>query len=83
MKLKKLKGQQSQCMACMEVFRSTYAFDQHRKGDYRARRCLSVEEMTALAFTKNAQGFWMSPKSARGSLPQWRNAGDRLEAGTP
>ena len=37
-------------------------FDRHRIGDHdnegRNRRCLSVDEMTARGFTRNARGFW-------------------------
>ena len=56
----KLSGDRCQCTACGEYFNSTYAFDKHRKGDYKARFCLSVDEMIAKGFGKNPKGFWTS-----------------------
>jgi hypothetical protein len=54
---------------CGEYFNSTYAFDQHRTGEHGVtRRCLTVPEMEARGFVRNATGYWITKASpmARG-----------------
>ena len=55
-----LIGDRNQCPACGELFNSSGAFDKHRTGDFSARRCLSVEEMTAKGMVPNETGFWLT-----------------------
>lgn len=55
------------CAACHCTFTGTYSGDMHRVGRHDQatgpdrRRCLSVEEMTALGMAQNKFGVWMSP----------------------
>lgn len=55
-----LRGDHCQCGACGEYFNSTHAFDKHRRGEYRNRRCLTTDEMVAAKMSKNADGWWIS-----------------------
>lgn len=55
-----------QCAACGELFNRTRVFDRHRVGEYAKagewahhRRCLTVAEMTARGWRRNAAGFWV------------------------
>lgn len=50
----------AECRACTLFFNSTRSFDRHRTGTYRpnTRRCLTIDEMMAKGFTKNAKGWW-------------------------
>lgn len=57
-----LTGQKSECTACGLLFTHTYGFDAHRVGPYTARRCLTVEELTAKGYAANGAGFWRKPK---------------------
>lgn len=58
-----MRGRQCQCQACFEYFNSDYGFDRHRVGDWQRRganrRCLTVDEMTAAGWEKNAAGLWI------------------------
>ena len=67
-----LRGDRCQCRACGELFNSTYAFDKHRRGPYIDRLCLTVAAMADEGFTKNAGGYWLSPR--RGELTHRRVA---------
>jgi hypothetical protein len=55
----------STCSGCNQVFNSNGAFDAHRVGGHALskygtkRRCLTVEEMVALGWLKNARGRWI------------------------
>lgn len=66
-KLPRLTGSRCQCSACGELFNSVSTFDQHRKGSCnshsQARRCLGIEEMMQLGWTKNKSDFWISRRS--------------------
>lgn len=58
----KLTGNRCQCPTCGEYFTSTRAFDRHRVGQFGpARRCLTVAEMDAAVFARNARGFRGEP----------------------
>lgn len=62
------------CTACNKRFRSTYAFDKHRTGQYQdpqhpgrphptnPRRCMSTEEMESIGMAINAHGVWVSER---------------------
>ena len=61
----KLTGNRCQCTACGECFNGTQPFDKHRVGSFAkpgewqgTRRCLTVAEMEAAGFQRNAAGFW-------------------------
>lgn len=55
----RLTGRRCACSGCGEIFNSTSVFDRHRIGTAGVnRRCLTVEEMTARGFSRNARGFW-------------------------
>lgn len=55
----KLTGNRCQCTACGEYFNGMQPFDKHRIGPFDdTRRCLTVPEMTARGWTRNAAGFW-------------------------
>lgn len=57
---RKLSGERNQCPTCSEFFNSNTAFEAHRVGPMRARRCLSPEEMIAKGMGKNAADYWVS-----------------------
>ena len=65
-----LRGDRNQCTVCGEMFNSSSAFERHRTGSYgkpgvpSKRRCLTVPEMLAKGYEKNAAFFW-----TRGSNP--------------
>ena len=47
------------CTVCHQTFTGTSAGDAHRVGAHGpARRCLTVDEMTAAGMTQNARGYW-------------------------
>jgi hypothetical protein len=60
----KLTGNRCQCPTCSEYFNGVQPFDKHRIGDYakpgqpNTRRCLTVTELEAAGFIRNAAGFW-------------------------
>lgn len=61
----RLTGNRCQCTACGESFNGAQPFDKHRAGPYAKpgewqgnRRCLTVVEMEARGFIRNAAGFW-------------------------
>jgi hypothetical protein len=63
----KLTGNRCQCPTCGEYFTSARAFDRHRTGSYAkpgqpyTRRCMTVAEMDAAGFERNARGFRGEP----------------------
>jgi hypothetical protein len=83
---KKLKGQQSQCAACGEYFKSVKCFERHQRGRYprlrmnvvSERHCLNTAQMQKRGWSTNAHGFWVmkkrSPKPA--PLAQERRSPD-------
>ena len=60
----KLTGNRCQCTTCGEYFNGVTPFDHHRVGSYakpdqpNTRRCLTLAEMVAAGFIRNAAGFW-------------------------
>lgn len=63
----KLSGDRCRCTACYEPFNRTSTFDRHRRGPWSARRCLTITEMTAKGWRKNAAGFWMTTPRPSGT----------------
>lgn len=55
-----LRGRHCRCAACLLEFNSISAFDRHRVGDGRDRRCLTTNEMIALGMRLNRGGWWVS-----------------------
>ena len=54
----KLTGRRCQCCGCGEYFNGERGFDRHRVGVHGVnRRCLSIAEMTARGWYRNAAGF--------------------------
>jgi hypothetical protein len=77
------------CRACGQDFGSVSAFDAHRVGKHAytydegmgmdpprtdGRRCLSVEEMEAAQFVRNARGRWSLSKYV--GAPGWAQRGN-------
>lgn len=65
-------GGRCQCPACGESFSSSHEFDRHRTGDYAepgkwqgSRRCMTVAELHARGWDRNAGGFLMQPRLQR------------------
>lgn len=68
----RLTGCRCECPTCLEQFGSVRAFDKHRVGSYASprtfqhhRRCLSVSEMLAAGWARNAKGQWLAPDARR------------------
>ncbi|MGH8147569.1 MAG: hypothetical protein ACREPY_14705 [Rhodanobacteraceae bacterium] len=67
----KLTGNRCQCPTCGEYFNGVQGFDKHRTGDYakpgnpNTRRCLTVAQMRAEGFERNAAGFWTTETRAQ------------------
>lgn len=58
-----LTGSRNQCPSCKQYFNSNTAFDKHRTGKHGVnRRCMTVQEMTALGMLVNHAGFWITEK---------------------
>ncbi len=57
-----LRGAECECTGCGERFSRERAFDRHRYGPPHARRCLSVETMTAQGWRRNARGCWVTDR---------------------
>lgn len=65
----KLTGNRCQCPTCGEYFNGVQPFDKHRIGQYGIdRRCLTVAELDAAGFIRNAAGFWCTRASAEHAL---------------
>lgn len=65
----RLTGNRCQCAACGEYFNGAQPFDRHRVGSYgTSRRCLTVADMEAAGFTRNAAGFWCNRARAEHAL---------------
>lgn len=77
-----LRGDHCRCSGCAEYFNSTAAFDRHRRGEYGNRRCLTVDEMTAIGMAKNADGWWVTERlqMAPAYLHGNSRSGDQPEA---
>lgn len=79
-----LGGRRCQCRACGECFSRERAFDRHRVGRYAkpgelhgARRCLTVAEITARGWQRNAAGDWIMERMDNAGRSRIR-AGDAL-----
>ena len=79
-----LRGDHCRCVACGGYFNSTRAFDKHRKGEYRNRRCLTEAEMLEIGMAKNTDGWWVTAalKMAPAYLHGNARNGDFAEAVT-
>jgi hypothetical protein len=59
MAISNLRGDRCACRSCGLTFRSTAAFDAHRRGKYGVdRRCLTEAELTERGYLPNKDGFW-------------------------
>lgn len=59
----KLTGRRCQCCGCGEYFNGERGFDRHRVGMHGVnRRCLSIAEMIARGWYRNAAGFWATTR---------------------
>lgn len=70
-----LTGKRCQCAACGEYFNGVQPFERHRAGRFAKpgawqgnRRCLTVPEMVARGFIRNAAGFWCERASAEHAM---------------
>jgi hypothetical protein len=69
----KLTGQRCQCTSCKEFFNRERIFDRHRVGVHGVNRgCLSVAEMAARGWRRNAAGFWIMDSPERAVFAQIR-----------
>jgi hypothetical protein len=70
----RLTGNRCRCSGCGEYFNSVSIFDRHRAGDWQERganrRCLTVDQMLAKGYLKNAAGFWIEKGRAARSLTE-------------
>jgi len=71
----RLTGNRCQCPTCGEYFNGVQPFDKHRAGRYAKpgewqgnRRCLTVADMEARRFIRNAAGFWCERASAEHAM---------------
>jgi len=56
-------GQRCECCACHEYFNKNVTFEAHRVGSFGAkntRRCLTIEEMKRMGFTKTQDDYWLA-----------------------
>lgn len=67
-----LTGGRCQCPACGEYFSSVREFDRHRVGNFaesgqlmHTRRCLTVAELSARGWRRDARGFRMQGRPRR------------------
>jgi hypothetical protein len=75
--MRRLTGNRCQCTVCGEHFNGVQPFDKHRAGRYAKpgewqgnRRCLTVAEMEARGFIRNAAGFWCDRASEHAMRPR-------------
>jgi hypothetical protein len=69
----KLTGHRCQCTSCKECFNRERVFERHRIGVHGVNRgCLSVAEMTARGWYRNAAGFWIMDSPDRAAFAQIR-----------
>jgi len=68
----RLKSCRCQCAACLEFFGSVRGFDRHRTGGYASagrrahtRRCLTLAEMIAAGWQRDARGVLLTPDARR------------------
>jgi hypothetical protein len=63
------------CMACGLYFNSSYAFGEHRVGNWESRgenrHCLTLDEMTAKGWSQMERGHWV-PRRMPASAVQKR-----------
>lgn len=72
----KLTGCRCQCCACGEYFGNVVVFDRHRVGRHGVdRRCLSVDEMSAMGWEQNGRGFWLRHRLGAGRVAIFRASG--------
>jgi hypothetical protein len=79
------------CRACGQYFKSSGTFTKHRVGNWEAqganRRCLTVEEMSALGWLLNETGHWIRGKRPASAPARHGRSGDRpkplSEVGVP
>jgi len=77
MSVPKLTGCRCQCCACGEYFGSVDVFDRHRVGEYGVnRRCLSVDEMSAMGWERNGRGFWLRHRLGAGRVASFGSSHD-------
>lgn len=62
----KLRGKQSLCTGCMQVFRTVSGFDKHRYGPVTERRCLDVQQLADKGWRQTDKGIWIQPASKTG-----------------
>lgn len=55
-----LRGAHCRCAGCELEFNSLTAFDCHRAGEGRARRCLTRKEMRSRGMCVNRDGWWVT-----------------------
>lgn len=81
----RLTGSRCRCASCGEHFNSISVFDRHRVGEWQnrgaRRRCLTVAQMQAREWSRNAGGFWVERclVNARERLDRARKSGDLTE----
>jgi len=67
-KLDYQSGQRCECCSCREHFNKTATFEAHRVGSFgrrNTRRCLTIEEMKGLGYTKTQDDYWLAPMSEK------------------
>jgi hypothetical protein len=69
----KLTGDRCKCSACDLRFKSTSAFDAHRRGSGNQRRCLTRAELASRGYSPNYHGF-IRKENAREDLHQVRRS---------
>ena len=86
----KLSGRHCQCCGCGEYFNGERGFDRNRVGMHGVnRRCLSIAEMIARGWYRNAAGFWAMTRLDGAGRARFRPAQARPapspfpETGTP
>ena len=58
-----LRGDNCQCAGCGLYFKSTKAFDKHRRGTPgKDRRCLAPTEMLLKGMATDKRGFWVTAR---------------------
>lgn len=79
-----LTGNRCICLGCRELFNSPSIFERHRVGDWMERgahrRCLTVPEMVAKGWVKNAAGFWIRARNDGAPWHRTDSSGDRVAA---
>lgn len=75
----RLTGCRCQCPSCGDYFASPRAFDRHRIGAYarpgefkHSRRCMTLGEMLAVGWCRDARGFLLTPDPRRAGMAPGR-----------